>query len=55
MSSANVCGSSDAKSSKSGLHGVAGASAGVITTAFLHPLDLIKIRFQGVVSKCVLV
>lgn len=29
------------------IHGVAGASAGMITTAVLHPLDLIKIRLQG--------
>jgi len=32
---------------KSFYHGVAGASAGMITTAVLHPLDLIKIRLQG--------
>jgi len=28
-------------------HMVAGVSGGVISTLVLHPLDLIKIRFQG--------
>lgn len=28
-------------------HLVAGVSGGVISTVIIHPLDLIKIRFQG--------
>jgi len=28
-------------------HLVAGVSGGVIATLLLHPLDLVKIRFQG--------
>ena len=28
-------------------HMVAGVSGGVLSTLVLHPLDLIKIRFQG--------
>lgn len=28
-------------------HLVAGVSGGVISTAILHPLDLIKVRLQG--------
>lgn len=31
-------------------HMVAGVSGGVVATLVLHPLDLVKIRFQGIVS-----
>lgn len=38
-------------------HLVAGISGGVLSTLVLHPLDLLKIRFQGtgVITACKLV